>query len=498
MQLTFFSGVGWESWDVEARPAIPDRMPVLVDDDLRFDDGGGPRPAVAVNRWLRELPSRGAPSAGTWAVYARVLRDWMEFCAGHGTEVFGEREQLKAVLGAYAVYRADGQEHARFAAVTWNRHVSVLSCFYQWAVAEGHARGVPFSYAQAQVRYGDVVREAQVNLARRRVPKRHVTIRYLEADFAALFIAALGGLGPGGMADGGYRGRELARNAAIGQLALASGLRRQEFSYLLVYEIPPLPPSPGRLPVPFPVPAGVTKGRKYRTTWIDYASLEAVHQYAGLDRAAAADGSRWRPPQRWGEALVVGEPDAAGGRIGGRRVRWDQLHPGQRRRLVAPDGGSCLLAVRSDGGPFTAWESVFTRTSDRIRRRFEPRFPHVHPHRLRHSFALATLERLVSGYYAQAAGLVAATGSGRGPDAALALYLAKADPMMVLRDLLGHSSVVTTEAYLRRLDMTRIYADAYERAGREAGLIDAAARREADEEFTGEEYADEGIQGGEY
>ena len=118
---------------------------------------------------------------------------------------------------------------------------------------------------------------------------------------------------------------------------------------------------------------------------------------------------------------------------------------------------------------------MFTRASDRIRRRFEPRFPHVHPHRLRHSFALATLERLVSGYYAQAAGLVTATGSGRGPDAALALYLAKADPMMVLRDLLGHSSVVTTEAYLRRLDMTRIYADAYERAGRDAGLTGAAA-----------------------
>ena len=48
--------------------------------------------------------------------------------------------------------------------------------------------------------------------------------------------------------------------------------------------------------------------------------------------------------------------------------------------------------------------------------------------------------------------------------------------MMVLRDLLGHSSVVTTEAYLRRLDMTRVYADAYERAGRDNGLIDAADR----------------------
>jgi len=487
MELTFFSSEGCEAWDVEARPAIPERMPVLVDDDLCFDDdSGGPRPSVAVNRWLRELPFSGAPSPGTWAVYARVLRDWMVFCAGHGTDVFAGREDLKAVLSAYAVHRAGGPGQARFAATTWNRHVSILSCFYQWAVAEGHASGVPFSYAQAQVRYGDVRRDAQVNLARRRVPKRHVTIRYLEADFADLFIAALEGLGPDGMPDTGYRGRELARNSAVGKLTLASGLRRQEFTYLLVYEIPPLPPSPGRLPVPFPVPASVTKGRKYRTTWADYASLEAVHQYAGLDRAAAAGGSPWRPPPQWGEPLMVSEADADGGRVNGRRVRWDKLGPEQRRRLVAPGGGSCLLAVRSDGGPFTAWESVFTRASDRIRRRFEPRFPHVHPHRLRHTFALATLERLVSGYYAQAAGLVTATGSGHGPDAALALYLANADPMMVLRDLLGHSSVVTTEAYLRRLDMTRIYADAYEQAGRDAGLIHAAAQREADEEFAGD------------
>lgn len=483
MELTFFSSVGWESWDVDARPVIPDRMPVLIDDDLLFNDGGGSRPSVAVNRWLRGLPTSGAPAPGTWAVYARVVRDWMTFCEEHGTGIFGSREDLRSVLGAYAAYRAEGPEQARFEATTWNQHMSVLSSFYQWAVAEGHAVAVPFSYAQAQVRYGEVRRDVRVNLARRRVPRPHVTIRYLETDFADLFIAALGGLGPDGTPDGGYRGRELARNSAVAKLALASGLRRQEFTYLLSYEVPPLPPSPGKLPVPFPVPAGVTKGRKFRTTWTDYASLEAVHQYAGLDRAAATGGSLWRPPREWGEPLTVSEADARGGRVNGRRVRWDQLVPGQRRRLVAPDGGSCLLAVRADGGPFTAWESVFTRTSDRIRRRFEPRFPHVHPHRLRHSFALATLERLVSGYYAQAAGLVTATGRGSGPDAALALYLARADPMMVLRDLLGHSSVVTTEAYLRRLDMTRIYADAYERAGRDAGLIDAAAQREADEEF---------------
>ena len=55
-------------------------------------------------------------------------------------------------------------------------------------------------------------------------------------------------------------------------------------------------------------------------------------------------------------------------------------------------------------------------------------------------------------------------------DAALAFYLSKADPLMVLRDLLGHSTVLTTEKYLRKLDTTRIYRESYERAGTASGL----------------------------
>jgi hypothetical protein len=55
---------------------------------------------------------------------------------------------------------------------------------------------------------------------------------------------------------------------------------------------------------------------------------------------------------------------------------------------------------------------------------------------------MQTLEYLVTGHYRQAAKLVRDTDA----DAALVFYL-----------MLGHSTVLTTEKYVRRFDTTRIY-----------------------------------------
>ncbi|WP_433678751.1 tyrosine-type recombinase/integrase [Nocardia sp. CA-119907] len=482
MILTFFSPQGWESWELGSRPLIPEQMPVLVDDDLLFEDGpGAPRATVVVNRWLRMLPATGAPSPNSWEAYARAVRDWMVFLAEHGVGLFDSRERLKLALGRYAEYRATGPIERRLAASTWGQHMSILSLFYRWALEEGLAQAEPFTYRTARALFHGTGREVRVNLAVRRAPKPHVTIKYLEPDFTGLFLNGLRGLAPDGVLDTGYHGRELARNGAIGELVLASGLRLQEFTYLLVYEIPPLPTTSTTVPIPFRVPSGITKGRKFRTTWTSYEALAAVHRYLELDRAVTAESSSWRP--RRGEPLLVSDPDARGGRINGVRRSWESLTPQERRRLVAPDGGSCLVALRHDGGPFTAWATLFERTANRLRARFEPRFPHVHPHRLRHSFAMRTLEYLVTGHYRRAAKLVRDTDA----DAALVFYLTKADPLLVLRDLLGHSSVLVTEKYLKRLDTTRIYREAYETAGAAEGLIgDSAAQAEADAEFTDE------------
>lgn len=239
MILSFFSSRGWESWDVEHRPLIPEGMPVLVDDDLCFEDGpAAPRSAAVVNRWLRELPASGAPAPSSWENYARVVKEWMEFLAEHGVGLFDSRVRLKAVLSRYAEHRAAGPVKARFAATTWGQHMSILSLFYRWSINEGYATAEPFTYRAARALFAGTGREVRVNLAVRRTPKPHVTIKYLEPDFTELFRKGLRGLAPDGSQDTGFHGRELSRNGAVGDHALATGMRLQEFTYLLPWEIP--------------------------------------------------------------------------------------------------------------------------------------------------------------------------------------------------------------------------------------------------------------------
>jgi hypothetical protein len=99
---------------------------------------------------------------------------------------------------------------------------------------------------------------------------------------------------------------------------------------------------------------------------------------------------------------------------------------------------------------------------------------------------MATLEGLAKGHYQRAAELTIAAGD----DAALALYLMKNDQMLVLRDLLGHTSVLSTELYIARLDVSRIYRDAYrDSVARMAGAPAATATvAEVEAEFDAEHF----------
>ena len=73
-------------------------------------------------------------------------------------------------------------------------------------------------------------------------------------------------------------------------------------------------------------------------------------------------------------------------------------------------------------------------------------------------------------------------------DFRLGVVCVQSGPTLLLRDLLAHSSVLVTEKYLRRLDTTRIYREAYDQAGIETGLLsEAEAQQETDAEFDSDE-----------
>ncbi|MFF2190663.1 hypothetical protein [Streptomyces sp. NPDC058155] len=127
MQLMLFSRDGWESWCLPHEPLIDEGMPFLIDDDLLFEDDAGPRPTVAANQWLRQLPISGVRSARSWLTYAQALRSCFAFLQSRGTHPYGDKESLRAVLGAFAEYRLSGPMKARWDGATWNQRPASTS-----------------------------------------------------------------------------------------------------------------------------------------------------------------------------------------------------------------------------------------------------------------------------------------------------------------------------------------------------------------------------------
>ncbi|CAL9613577.1 hypothetical protein SUDANB6_05698 [Streptomyces sp. enrichment culture] len=201
MLVHFFSAEGRQSWGLESELLIPERMPVLSDNDFLFEDDGGPRATRAVNAWLRTLPSSGAPSPNSWRAYAFAARDWLTHLRRHRVAVFGTRQELVAALGTYADRRLSGPLDERLECSSRELQVTALSRFYDWAESEGLAAAVPFTAATGKRMVQGRLVETRHNRARLRRPKPHVKVQYLESDFADLFRYGLAGLGPDGLAE---------------------------------------------------------------------------------------------------------------------------------------------------------------------------------------------------------------------------------------------------------------------------------------------------------
>jgi site-specific recombinase XerD len=422
-----------ERWLAEL--GLPDLMPFIL-----LEDGAPDRVA---NSWLASLPAHGCRSASTWKAYALNWAEWARFVRARGSDPLTATPDDVAAF--FAVQRLD-PSGASVGPATWNRKVAALENFYRWAVDRRLVSASPFVYREAWARGGDgVVRAMRRNLAKERSGRRHATLRWLEQDRLVFFLSVgLGGLLPNGSEDPTFMGRHAARNRAFGELLAASGLRAQEGSLLLVHELPAAA-GPGDRLVALNVPAAVAKGGVPRRTIVSIAALRAIGSYLLLERSQAT--GRWSPAR----ALEVRDANADGGRVDGRSVRWSTVDVHTRARLVQ-SGAAVTWALSSTGGPMTDWSDVFARATERCRC-FQPDFPRVTPHTLRHTFAVHTLHRLVS----QTVNRVREHADDPALDV-LAGYWRVHDPLLALRDLLGHASITTTQVYLQAIDPTRMLA----------------------------------------
>ncbi len=128
------------------------------------------------------------------------------------------------------------------------------------------------------------------------------------------------------------------------------------------------------------------------------------------------------------------------------RVRLEHLKPGERRRVLVdtPEGlEPAMFWLGEEGAPLavSSWKDIFVTGNGRCARRgLDIR---CHPHMLRHSFAVVTLEQLQRGHIRELEDM--------SPAQRTHYTQVFGDPLDWVRRRLGHASVTTTQVYLHCL-----------------------------------------------
>lgn len=387
-------------------------MPFLIDGDGRY--------VTDVNRWLRSLPTNGAPSPHTWRAYARDVKEWGSYLESHGL-TFWEADEED--LDRYHRIRRMGT--GCVSRETWLRMTYALDRLYSWAVEEGVIRAKPFDATRIREKGG-----------------RSRNIRFVsKRDYAFFRDVGLRGLLPNGSPDPRSRVENVERNAVFADLLVTTGLRLSEGSYIVTTEPPQITTDPAIRKQRWHVPAGLGKGGKERYTLAPVRVLRGLDDYVQFERTVQVRRG-WEQGHYSGDGWTVlnaltlhAGRDATTGDL----VKIRHADPLVRRRLLHSAHGTLeplALFLGNDGLPLShrAWESIFERASERCAR-FD-RDLHITPHVLRHTFATWTLTQYLREHLQQ---------NLSGSDTYKAYLLA---PVRRLMRLLGHSSALTTFEYL--------------------------------------------------
>jgi len=248
-----------------------------------------------------------------------------------------------------------------------------------------------------------------------------------------------------GLPDRSFRGRYASRNAAFTDLLIRTGLRISEQVALSLFELPEL--VHGVVNARTWLPNVVAKNGSGRAIYIPASVLKEVWDYVEMERADAVAAARAAGLyDRIHDPLIVEDPQLGRVRVGRQWVRVAQLDPDERRRLlVRTDHGlepaALWLTRRGTPATVSAWQQVFKDANTRCARHAVR--IRCHPHALRHSFAVITLEQLWRGHLA--------TLGEMNLDQRETYQMVFGDPLNWVRMRLGHRSVETTQLYLHTL-----------------------------------------------
>jgi integrase len=247
----------------------------------------------------------------------------------------------------------------------------------------------------------------------------------------------------------GARDRNGSRNALFAELLVTTGLRLEEASFLLAFELAALLPLKSRRQAWLQLPMALTKGDRGRSVLLPRRLLQELATYVTAERPVAAAKfvarSGWHAIARpiFIRRPVPGAPGVT--LCAGGAIAIDALTPDERGRLVicADDGApqeAAALWLTEVGLPVqpNSWEAAFARASRRCTEAGQP--IRVSPHQLRHTFAVHMLAMLIQHRLRDAA--IDPTTPMEGYRQLLG------DPLQQVQRLLGHASLTTTYVYL--------------------------------------------------
>jgi integrase len=418
---------------------LPDGMPFVIEDDGTFAacwslnqycidaiDRRGATPdklrydvmpvLSKFTRWLRrrEAKRRAATAGGT-------IEGWL---ATNGEPLVDPLTAVREDLVAFTEERAK-----ELALNTRKTQSGYLSGFFRHALEERWIDRSPIP-----------VWAGRNTLVPRGREQRQA--RFLSSGQTIHFLSAgLRGDGGGSATAPAYPERDF----AYGALLATTGLRRREGAFLLSHEVPPVPEFPPNGIFTFP---RTGKGGVTRTVYITREVAREVELYRMFERTQLVLSAQTalRRQLKAGELLVLdgltqlrGEPAY---RVDGKVLPATLLDNTERARaVVVSDEGlidpACLFVSRRGVClQLRYWNQLFVEARDRVHvgghADRPPQHVSVTPHTLRHSFAVRMLAILME------------EGRSQHGDP----YRLIANPVLTVKELLGHASIATTHEYL--------------------------------------------------